>query len=455
MPLTRADLLALPAPQMVDRVVYAEVLAGMVADVQSIDPEFEARDSDPGMTLIRSFATYAYTQRQYIAMRAQAQLLPYATGPDLDNLASLVGIIRRDGQDDEQLRAAVLDAPLAMVIGTAPEIIKAVKDAVPGHVRAATAVVDDMGIAQIRMTATDAFTDRRAVNHRLSGWMYPEDVATIIDYLNDPTRKLITVEYNIKRALIKSYRIVGDVRYKSRHTDLQPLRLATYRRAAEFIDGHVVPGLPLWTSAVAAALFGPGVEDVKLTLPVDTEADPDSAWSNAKTVKDGLGLPEDEFPPASGHSAETHSATWHFERTLLGSGEDIVTFILDKDEQVDIPASNGYLHGLHVYISAGDGPVIVHIELQDETEKVLGFDDVPTGVNYPTDASWPEGILFTPTAGKLNRMVISLTTEGGDTLSSRQAEIYHAPGGVVYSAVQGTSDASIDLNFIDLSPVED
>ena len=137
-------------------------------------------------------------------MRAQAQLLPYATGADLDNLASLVGIVRRDGQDDGQLRSAVLDAPLAVVIGTAPDIIAAVKAAVPGHVRAATVVVDDMGVAQVRMTATDAFTDRRTVPHRLSGWMYPEDVETITDYLNDPTRKLITVEYGIKRALIKS-----------------------------------------------------------------------------------------------------------------------------------------------------------------------------------------------------------------------------------------------------------
>lgn len=451
MPLTRDDLRALPSPQMVDNVEYQQILDGLVSDVRSIDPEFEARDSDPGMVLLREFAEYAYTLRQYIAVRAQAQLFPYATGADLDNLAAMVGVTRDVGQDDEQLRLAMLDAPLAQVIGTEPDIVASTKRAVPGHIFAATAWVDDVGVVQVRMTATPEGTDRRAHAHRLNGWVWPEDVETIIEYLNDDARKLITVEYNIKRAQIDSYRIVGEVRYRSRDTDLDPLLLATYRRASAYIDDHIRPGLPLWQSAVAASLFGPGVVDVKLTLPADTPGKPDHAWSNAKSVKDGLPLPEDEFPPASGRGHETHSATWSFERTLLGSGEDTATFILDPDEVEDIPAGVGYLHGLRVYISDG-GEVFIHIELQEADGKRLAFDDIPTGTSYPTDLSWPDGIAFVPIAGKLDRMVITITDGDGAVVSNRQAEIYHGPGGVVYSGVQSTGDVSIDLTFVDLTP---
>ena len=452
MPLTIEDLRALPPPQMVDRVSYQQILDNMIATMQSEDPEFEARESDPGTLVARVIAAYAYSDRQFTAMRSQAQLFPYATGADLDNLASLVGVLRQNGQDDEQLRLAVLDAPLAQVIGTEPDIVASVKNAVPGHIFAATAWVDDVGVVQVRMTATPEWTDRRAHIHRLNGWVWPEDVETITEYLNAPTRKLITVEYNIKRTQIRSYRIVGDVRYRSRDTDLNPLLLDTYRRASAYIDSHIRPGLPLWQSAVAAALFGQGVVDVKLSLPADTEGDPDMAWSNAKSVKDNLPLPEDEFPPASGHSHETHSATWNFERTLLGSGEDIATFDLDPDEVEDIPSGTGYLHGLRVYIHAGD-EVFLRIELQEADGKILGFDTIPTGTLYPVDLQWDDGILFSPIAGKLAKMVISVTNEDGTSVvSGRQAEIYHGPGGVVYSGVQSTEDVSIDLTFIDLTP---
>lgn len=89
------NLSNLPAPAVVEEIDYENILADMVTDLQSRDPEFqELLDSDPAMKILQVAAYRESLVRQRVNEAARSVMLAYAKGSDLDNLAAFFKVER-------------------------------------------------------------------------------------------------------------------------------------------------------------------------------------------------------------------------------------------------------------------------------------------------------------------------------------------------------------------------
>jgi phage-related baseplate assembly protein len=99
------DLSRLPPPDVVEPLDYESILASMTGDFAARHPEFSAWvESDPGLKLLEAAAYREFLLRARINDAARAVMLATAAGPDLDNLAALLGVERGPAETDDRLR---------------------------------------------------------------------------------------------------------------------------------------------------------------------------------------------------------------------------------------------------------------------------------------------------------------------------------------------------------------
>lgn len=89
------DLSALPPPQIIPPLDYEAVLAGKIAQLLALMPEFTALvESDPAMKLLQADSFDELLLSQSLNDAARGLLLAFAAGPQLDHLAALFGVSR-------------------------------------------------------------------------------------------------------------------------------------------------------------------------------------------------------------------------------------------------------------------------------------------------------------------------------------------------------------------------
>lgn len=92
---TPIDLSTVPAPAIVETLDFNTIFGAMVADLQSRDDVFTSLvESDPAWKVLEVAAYRELLLRERINNASKAIMLPYATGADLDNLASFFGVTR-------------------------------------------------------------------------------------------------------------------------------------------------------------------------------------------------------------------------------------------------------------------------------------------------------------------------------------------------------------------------
>jgi phage-related baseplate assembly protein len=100
------NLSELQSPQIIEELSFEEILLQMKEALVAIDSEYTAYlGSDPLMKLFEVAGYRELLLRQRINQAAKANLLAFATGSDLDNLAAFYGITRKENESDEELRA--------------------------------------------------------------------------------------------------------------------------------------------------------------------------------------------------------------------------------------------------------------------------------------------------------------------------------------------------------------
>ncbi|TCM43324.1 baseplate J/gp47 family protein [Novosphingobium sp. ST904] len=117
------DLSALPPPVSVDTPDYETRLAGKLARLISLMPEFSALvESDPAMILLESDSYDETVLVQSFADTGRALLLAFATGANLDHLGAIVDCPRLVVTPATDTAAAVMekDAPYKLRIQLAP-----------------------------------------------------------------------------------------------------------------------------------------------------------------------------------------------------------------------------------------------------------------------------------------------------------------------------------------------
>lgn len=256
------DLTKIPPPNVVEvldfEVIYQEILTAFKA----LYPDWTAAlESDPVVKLLELAAYREALIRARVNDAAQACMLAYATGGDLENLAALLGITRLSGdntvESDDRLR---LRAQMALegetVAGSSGSYIF--------HTLSASNLVKDVAIdsptpGQVRVTVLSTAGDGEPDAGLLD---------TVNTYLSADTRRPLTDEVIVEAAEIIPFAVEATL-YVYAGPAPEPIMAAAQAAVQAYVTGHAKFGWDITLSGLYAALHQPGgVKKVVMASPV-------------------------------------------------------------------------------------------------------------------------------------------------------------------------------------------
>lgn len=272
------DLSKLPAPKVLEELDYETLLAERKAAFLALYPENErsvmaARlelESEPIVKLLEENCYLQLLERQRINTAAQATMLAYATGSDLDVIAANFNvsrlIIQKEDlsvnpplaeilEDDDSLR---LRAQLAFEgMATAGPRASYVFHALSAHAEVADVSVVSPSPANVTVTVlsrSDRGTPSAAV------------LQAVRDKLNDDTIRPIADRVLVQAASIQNYQINAKL-HLYRSPEYEPIMLAARQRLADYTNEKRRLGRDITLSGIYSALHVEGVQRVELLAP--------------------------------------------------------------------------------------------------------------------------------------------------------------------------------------------
>ncbi|TVS95216.1 baseplate assembly protein J, partial [Wolbachia pipientis] len=95
-------------PEIIEKLSYEEIFSRMKEELVKRDASFTALvESDPAIKILEVAAWRELLLRQRINEAVKSNLLKFARGNDLDNLAEFYGVEREKGEDDERFRKRI------------------------------------------------------------------------------------------------------------------------------------------------------------------------------------------------------------------------------------------------------------------------------------------------------------------------------------------------------------
>lgn len=270
---TAIDLSQIPAPAVIEALDYEQILADMLADLRARDPAYTAIvESDPAYKILEVAAYRELILRQRVNSAARAIMLPYSTGPDLDNLVALLNLQRLViipannntipptaavmESDQDLRRRALLAWESLSTAGPAGSYIYHALSAHP-DVKDASAISPEPGQVVVTVLSRQGNGEPtaavlNAVNSKLSA----EDVRPLTD-------QVIVME-----PVIKTYQIEA-VLYLYNGPDSNVVIQNARQSARNYADQMHRLGYDVTLSGIYAALHGAGVQRVELTAPAE------------------------------------------------------------------------------------------------------------------------------------------------------------------------------------------
>ncbi len=255
---TAIDLAQLPIPDVIEVIDFETILAEMKADLISRDASLAdtlALESEPVVKLLEVCAFRETVLRQRVNEAAKANMLAYATGADLDNLAALLGVTRLPGESDDRLRARTqlslegfsTAGPRRAYRYHALSASKQVKDA--------AADSPEPGLVQVTILAANGDgTPDAALIASVEAALSDDEVRPLCDQVTVAAAQIVA--YSIDARLI-----IG------RGPDAEVVRQAADAAVAEYAAEHHRLGAEVTLSGLYAALHQPGVRRVDLYSP--------------------------------------------------------------------------------------------------------------------------------------------------------------------------------------------
>lgn len=274
------DLTKLPLPDVIESLDYESILAELMASLQALDPDYSVEPHDPAYKVLEACAYRELLLRQRINQAAQAVMLPYATGTDLDNLAAFYGVerllesagdpdaippIEPTYESDERLRTRVLLAFDQYSTAGAGDTYRF-------YALSASADVKDVDI----QSPTPGQVQVTVLSTQGNGEPDPSLVAAVDAVLNDEKVRPLTDEVMVQAATVVNYSIEATL-----HLYPGPVGSVILAAAQSALESLVASnhklGYNLHASAVYAALQVEGVQRVELTGFNDLIVDPHQA----------------------------------------------------------------------------------------------------------------------------------------------------------------------------------
>ncbi|OKB67668.1 baseplate assembly protein [Serratia marcescens] len=272
------DLSLLPAPTVVDPLDYESLLADRKATLISLYPETQreaiartlALESEPIVKLLQENAYRELLLRQRVNEAAQAVMLGYAGGSDLDQLGANFRVQRLVVQQPDN---SVIP-PLPAVMESDSDFRVRIQQAFEGlsvagssgsyeyHGRSA-----DGRVADVSATSPSPANVLISVLSREGDGTASAELVAIVDKaLNDEDVRPVADRVTVRSANIVSYNIDA-VLYLYPGPEAEPIRRAAEAKLKAYISAQHRLGRDIRLSAIYAALHAEGVQRVELKTP--------------------------------------------------------------------------------------------------------------------------------------------------------------------------------------------
>lgn len=280
------DLSLLPAPQVVEQIDYEQILAERKAYAISLwpleeQPKIAARlelESEPLTKLLQENAYRETIWRQRVNEASTANMLAFAKGSDLDNLASNFNVKRLVIQEGSPSASP----PIPRVMEEEDSLRERTQMAWEGlstagprnsyifHARAADGRVAD-ATAESPSPAVVVVTVQGML---ADGSAEPGLLAVVNAYLSDDDRRPVGDRLTVQAAQILRYQVKAKLYLKTSGPETEPARTAAEQRLKDYVHQRRRLGMEVSESAIHAALHVEGVRKVELLNWVDIVATP-------------------------------------------------------------------------------------------------------------------------------------------------------------------------------------
>jgi phage-related baseplate assembly protein len=281
------DLSQLPAPQVVQVLNYETIFAQMLAALQTYDPTFTALvESDPAYKIMEICAYREMLVRQEVNEAAQAVMLAYATGSDLDQLAALFGVTRLvitpANPDTFPATPAVMESDTALrsrlqlsldgfstagPVGAyqfwALSAAGTIKDASvvgPPTVSPGDVVVTIMSNSYVN-----------PANGLVDGTASAAEIAAVVAALNAQSVRPLTDQVTVQSVTVTTYSITAEI-FVGDGPDGATVLTSAQAAVAALVAARSKVGLPVYLNSIIGALMVPGVTNVTVTAPTEDVA---------------------------------------------------------------------------------------------------------------------------------------------------------------------------------------
>lgn len=291
------DLSQLPPPEVVDVPDFESLFALRKANFIALYPVEErtakARalelESDPQVKLLQENTYREILLRQRINEAAQAVMVAFAMGSDLEQLAANNNV-KRLVITPEDLTAV---PPVAAVMESDTDLRQRVPEAMEGlsvagpsaayefHARSADGrVADASAVSPSPASVTITILSREG-----NGTAAADLIASVSTALNDESVRPVADRLTVQSATIVNYTIDAKL-YLYPGPEAEPIKAAAIARLQTYIKAQSRLGRDIRKSAIYGALHVEGVQRVELTAPVaDVVLDKSkAAYCTASTV---------------------------------------------------------------------------------------------------------------------------------------------------------------------------
>ncbi len=280
------DLSLLPAPQVVEQIDYEQILAERKAYAVSLWPiEEQAKiaarlemESEPLTKLLEENVYRETIWRQRVNEAATANLIAFAKGSDLENLAANYNVKRLVIQTANPTATP----PVPQLMETDDSLRERTQMAWEGlstagprnsyifHARAADGRVAD-ATAESPSPAVVVVTVQ---GMSADGTAEPELLDMVKTYLSDDDRRPVGDRLTVQAAQILRYSIKAKLYLLTSGPETEPARAAAQQRLQAYVHQRRRLGMEVSESAIHAALHVEGVRKVELENWTDIVATP-------------------------------------------------------------------------------------------------------------------------------------------------------------------------------------
>jgi len=279
------DLNRLPQPEVVKQLQSADILAANLTLFAQHMPEHSLKVGDPVYNTLAMMAARETVIRQEFNDYSLENMLAYASGSDLDNLAVFADVLRADDEHDDQLRqraqlapegystAGPVDGYIQRALNSAPEKIKSVSVLSPSP-----NVVNVYVLASGAGDVTGDDTSDGTADATL--------LTTVEKALNSKYERPLGDKVTCYSATIKSY-VLDAVLFFEAGPSAEAAKAAALKSVTDYIIQHHRLGVAVTRAGLIAALTVPGIWDVNLMSPASSVIcqDNEAAYCTAIDVR--------------------------------------------------------------------------------------------------------------------------------------------------------------------------